>query len=287
LSPGEALYFFATPILLGWAVETLAPTVFTARDWLAPFVVAVPYLAVGYAGRRPAFAFVGAAALAVAVLERWFGLEATVVLLGLTLLWAALDHRLDRSDGRWYAVGTLALALTHLFDADARARDYYDPAFTGAWAGVQWLAVGVTALLAARLWKREPLSDAARITHWGLWLLAGTLTLFGITEEIQRYFRLSAATRTAASLASGLSVSAWWLVFAAALVTLGLRRGLRAARLAGLSVAGLAVLKVLAFDLASLDALYRVASVFILGLVSLLLAYLYHRQARDPSSGPT
>ena len=36
--------------------------------------------------RAPAFAFVGAAALAVATLERWTGLEATVVLLGLTLL---------------------------------------------------------------------------------------------------------------------------------------------------------------------------------------------------------
>jgi hypothetical protein len=37
---------------------------------------------------------------------------------------------------------------------------------------------------------------------------------------------------------------------------------------------------VLLFDLSSLDALYRVASVFILGLVSLLLAYLYNREAR-------
>jgi len=45
------------------------------------------------------------------------------------------------------------------------------------------------------------------------------------------------------------------------------------------------VLKVLIFDLSSLDALYRVGSVFILGLVSLLLAYLYHRQARSPAGG--
>jgi uncharacterized membrane protein len=80
-------------------------------------------------------------------------------------------------------------------------------------------------------------------------------------------------------------VSAWWLVFAAALVVLGLRRSLRPVRLAGLAVAGLAVLKVLVFDLSSLDALYRVGSVFILGLVSLLLAYLYHRQARSADTG--
>ncbi len=276
-SVGEALYFFTTPILLGWAVRTVAPAAFATHDWLAALVVAVAYLAVGYGTPRPAFALVGAAALAVATLQRWAGLEATAVLLGLTVLWAALDHRLGRADGRWYALGTLALALVHLFEAGAGRRDYHDPAFVGAWAVVQWLAIAITVALAARLWKREPLTDAARLAHWGLWLTAGLLTLFGVTEEIRRYFRLQSATTAAASLASGLSVSAWWLVFAAALVTLGLRRNIRAARLAGLCVAGLAVLKVLAFDLASLDALYRVASVFILGLVSLLLAYLYHR----------
>jgi len=49
--------------------------------------------------------------------------------------------------------------------------------------------------------------------------------------------------------------------------------------------AGLAVIKVLVFDLASLDALYRVGSVFILGLV-FLLAYLYHRQGRSNAPQP-
>ena len=43
------------------------------------------------------------------------------------------------------------------------------------------------------------------------------------------------------------------------------------------------MIKVLVFDLSSLDALYRVGSVFILGLVFLLLAYLYHRQGRAAS----
>jgi uncharacterized membrane protein len=286
-SPGEALYFFTTPVLLGWAVQALAPATFKEHEWLAALVVALPYLAVGYAYPRPAFAFVGAAALAVATLARWSGLEATVVLLGLSLLWAALDHRLGRSDGRWLAAGTLALALTHLHGADAARRDYHDPAFTGMWAGVQWLAVGVTALLAARLWKREPFTNAARLVHRGLWLVAGALLFVGVTEEIRRYFRLESATRATASLASGLSVSAWWLVAAAALVMLGLRRDLRAVRIAGLGVAGLAVLKVLVFDLASLDALYRVGSVFILGLVSLLLAYLYHREARRTDPDPS
>jgi uncharacterized membrane protein len=51
-------------------------------------------------------------------------------------------------------------------------------------------------------------------------------------------------------------------------------------RVAGLGVAAAAVAKVLFSDLASLDAFYRIGSVFILGIVSLALAWLYHRQAR-------
>jgi uncharacterized membrane protein len=108
-----------------------------------------------------------------------------------------------------------------------------------------------------------------------------------VTAEIQRYFQLQGLAPETASLASGLAVSAWWLLFAATLVAVGFRRELKAARVGGLLVAGLAVVKVLVFDLSSLDALYRVGSVFILGLVFLLLAYLYHRQERGGATRPS
>ena len=66
-----------------------------------------------------------------------------------------------------------------------------------------------------------------------------------------------------------------------ALVAAGFRLALQPARVAGLVVAGLAVLKVVLFDLSSLDALYRVGSVFLLALVALSLAYLYYRYDRS------
>ena len=143
-----------------------------------------------------------------------------------------------------------------------------------------WATALVSMLLAAGLWRRAGLVPGSPVPHGGLWALGGALILFGVTAEIRRYFNLKTLSAYTASLASSLAVSAWWLVFAAALVGLGFRRGLKPARVAGLGVAGLAVIKVLLFDLSSLDALYRVGSVFILGLVFLLLAYLYHRQGR-------
>ena len=76
----------------------------------------------GYLRPRPAFAVVGAAALAVAALERWSGVSQVWALLGLAVLWASLDLRLGRTDGRWYGLITLAAALQQLFDGAAGAR---------------------------------------------------------------------------------------------------------------------------------------------------------------------
>ena len=80
-------------------------------------------------------------------------------------------------------------------------------------------------------------------------------------------------------------MSAWWLVFAAALILFGFRRGIKPIRMAGLAAAGLAVAKVVLFDLSSLDALYRIGSVFFLALVMLSLAYVYYRQDRSETEG--
>lgn len=284
-SLGEMIYFFLTPFLLGWAVHGVAPQWFDRHEGMVALIVAVPYLIAGYLRPRPMFAVVAAGALGLAVWHHWDGVERVWALLALALLWAALDHRLHRDDGRWYALATLWAALNHLFTGALMQRTAADPAFVGSWALALWGAVAVTVALAARLWRVSSESGAGPVVQAILWVVAGAMALFGVTGEIQRYFALESVSAQTANLAAGLAVSAWWLVFAAALVGVGFRRALKPARIAGLSVAGLAVVKVLIFDLSSLDALYRVGSVFTLGLVFLLLAYLYHRQGRASAAG--
>ncbi|HET7426824.1 MAG TPA: DUF2339 domain-containing protein [Gemmatimonadales bacterium] len=280
-SVGEALYFFVTPVLIGYAVHNLDSAWFDAHPWVAPLIVGVPYVLAGYVRPRPAFAVVGAVALAVAAVQRWEAVPQVWALLALAVLWAALDRALDRTDGRWYGLVTLFAALQELFDGATGTRTVSDAAFVGPWALTLWGATGVTAAYAARLWRVEAGREDTRLIRSSLWTIAGALTLFGVTGELRRYFALHSLSADTAALASGLAVSAWWLLFAAALVALGFRLALQPARVAGLAVAGLAVFKVIFFDLSTLDALYRVGSVFLLALVALSLAYLYYRHDRS------
>lgn len=283
-SAGEAFYFVVTPLLLGWAVYGVAPRWFDERPGLVAVIVALPYLFAGYQRVRPVFALVGAAAVGVAAWLHFSGVERVWALLALTLLWAALDHAHKRDDGRWYALGTLWAALDQLFTGALLGRRVGDAAFVGSWPMAMWGTVAVSGALAAGLWRSIVQSGVAPLVRGALWALAGAMVLFGVTGEIRRYYEVKAASPQAVNLAAELAVSAWWLIFAAALVGFGFRRNHKPARIAGLAVAGLAVVKVLVFDLSSLDALYRVGSVFILGLVFLLLAYLYHRQGRGEAA---
>jgi uncharacterized membrane protein len=254
--------------------------VFELHDGLVPVLIALPYLAVGYGTRHRPFALVAVITLAVAALAEWNSAVSVLVLLGLALLWAALDHLRAREDGRWYALGTWVVAVGHLLLTDLPERGYSAPAFTDLWAVALWCGIAVAAVLAGGLLKLpdEP-GPRARELRPVLWTSAGLLLLFGLTGELVRGFRLSNLPPATASLAGGLAVSAWWICFAGACFAGGFRRQVRALRLAGFAVAALALTKVLLVDLSTLSAFYRVGSAFILGLVSLAVAYAYHRRA--------
>jgi hypothetical protein len=283
-SLGESFYFYVSVPLLGFALHAVAPDRFNDAPGLVPFLIALPYLAVGlYRVDRQPFTMVAAGTLVVAALFQWPGLEATWALLALAHLWALSDHLLKRTDGARYALATFAVGLWHQLSVDLPTRPPGEAAFFGPWALTLWLSLETTIALAIGL-LRDPESLprlGARVRPL-LWILAGLLLLFGVTGELTRAFRLSALDPVTAELAGGLSVSAWWMCSAAACFVAGFRRRIRALRLAGFAVASLALLKVVLVDLSRLDALYRVGSAFILGVVSLAIAYAYHRSvARD------
>ena len=78
-SAGEALYFFVTPVLLGWAVHGLDARYFDARPWLASRAGrACPICSRATLGPDRPSRLVGAAALGIAAVQRWEGVPAGV-----------------------------------------------------------------------------------------------------------------------------------------------------------------------------------------------------------------
>jgi hypothetical protein len=131
-------------------------------------------------------------------------------------------------------------------------------------------------MLAAHWWRvPATASPSLRAGAVALWTVGGAALLLGGSIELHRFF--------VAKLAADLAISAFWIIYAGALVQLGFWRERKAVRSAGLAVAGLAIVKIAFYDLANLEALYRVASFFILAVIALAVAYLYNRTAKHVS----
>lgn len=276
----QSLYFYVTPFWLVWAVWELKLSAFDTHEGLPVAIVAVAYLAVACTGPRRPFALVGALGAVIAILWEWHDSLTTSGALGILALAFGAHARVGKKQD-WNHLALIptacAIWLLWMIAADHRAVDA--PAFIDPWARVWWGIIAVTIALATDL--SAPDADDGPVHRRGvLWAVAGALLWLGVTNELTRFFRLHLPDPGRAGLAGGLAVSVWWVVLAGALVLFGFRRTLRPLRLAGLWLAGIAVIKVIFVDLGNLDALYRVASVFGLGLVSLLVAWLYHRQAK-------
>jgi uncharacterized membrane protein len=70
-------------------------------------------------------------------------------------------------------------------------------------------------------------------------------------------------------------ISVFWGLFALSLLTGGIIRNVRAIRLSGLTIFLVAAIKVIVYDLNSLDQLYRIIAFILLGIVLLAGAYVY------------
>jgi uncharacterized membrane protein len=170
------------------------------------------------------------------------------------------------------AVALVALAFYLIFGLAREVRAASDPAFVGLWS-IGWYVQCALPMLAAHWWRvpatSSPLLRAGAVA---LWTIGGAALLLGGSIELHRFF--------VAKLAADLAISAFWIIYAGALVQLGFWRDRKAVRSAGLAVAGLAICKIAFYDLSNLEALYRVASFFILAVIALAVAYLYNRTAK-------
>lgn len=140
-------------------------------------------------------------------------------------------------------------------------------AYLGLWGGLAWAAVA----LGARWWLAR-LPGPGRLAL----LLAALVMGFACTSL--------ETSRVATNLASdpavrGAALSIWWGILGFGAIVFGFTRRVTPARNVGLALLGVASLKAVILDLASVPAIWRVASFIGLGLLLIAVTVVYQRFA--------
>ena len=136
------------------------------------------------------------------------------------------------------------------------------------------------ALVCAHRW-REALTPQEKPLFAVLAVGINILLLAGLTSEVELYYdtaRLETQTFVRNRLAESLTVSLLWTAYAAGLVLLGVRFSSAVLRWQALALFALTSLKVFFADLAYLRGFYRIVSSIALGIVLLIISYLYQRR---------
>lgn len=145
---------------------------------------------------------------------------------------------------------------------------------------VQLLQYFIPALLfATKAWLAE--GEAYRASR-KLYGIVALLSLFiWISAEVKLYFATSYAG-SGTSEWEIYSYSIFWLIYAVALIVVGLRRHQQDIRLAGLGLLAIVTLKVFLGDLGNLEGIARALSFMGLGLALIGLGYLYRQLKPRP-----
>lgn len=190
----------------------------------------------------------------------------------------ALGVWLGRVEAR--AAGLVALTLaTLVFWGLISGRPAGEAAFVGGWA-----LTGLVASLSFAGWSLAVARGDATSLELDLrpFLLLASAAFFlgwGTGEILRFYGDLEEPARWI--LARDLSISAFWLVYAAAILIAGFWLDQAAVRWGGLGMALIAAGKVFAYDLSQMSRLYRIFSFVLLAVVLLAVSYRYQRWQRS------
>ena len=246
--------------------------------------------------RRDLATFLWSAAAVLALIAAPLLLEDTWLVLALAAggaVAAALGRLLSEPRLWPPAVTAVALAAVYTLAELAQPADFVYAERAPA-DGVPAVAIVAAALVGLLLSLRR-IRPKDAVDRWiddriasfetlGRWSLAGAL-LYGASLGILGLVEALSNARDTTELQRGhTAVSAFWGVTAFSAVVVGLRRGLRVVRLAGLGLFALALGKLFLYDLASLSSVSRALSFLAVGAVLLLAGFFYQRlSAEEPA----
>jgi uncharacterized membrane protein len=195
---------------------------------------------------------------------------------GAVVFWMAL-----RADSRWLRAGAwvlLALAAFRWGQSDIQQTTTSYQLLLNARA---MTGLYLVALLYFAAWKGKAAERSV------LMIAASILTVIVMSSEIVSFWNLRSGSADAL-VAREMMLSASWVAYAALLVVLGMRRKYAPIRYFAIALFGIALLKVFFVDLETLGGIYRVAGFLVVGLILLVVSFLYQRNAANerPTRSP-
>lgn len=184
----------------------------------------------------------------------------------------------------------IALATLQVFNLLASPLPLGDTPWLNPRALATALAIGGLAWLAWRI-THDPVDEVRNEARTALIVVANLLALAFVSAEIHAYFARQAFGASAggelraaadAGLMEQVTLSVTWALYAVVLVFVGIRQRFAPARYLAIGLFAVVVVKVLYFDIAGLDRVYRMLSVLGVGILLLVASYLYQRRAEAP-----
>ena len=186
---------------------------------------------------------------------------------GAVLVWLSFTLRLPLL--RYYSYAIFFITAGRLFFFDQLVYlPTYKPILNERFLA---FAVSIAAFYLAGYFihqKREMIAETEKqvLSIYPIFFVAANFfTVWVLSAEVVNYFDTS------------LALTALWAIYAVALLVVGMIRRWRSVRLWALALLAIPILKVFLWDVFTLKQLYRIIAFVGLGILLLVMAYLYHR----------
>ena len=188
---------------------------------------------------------------------------------GVALFWIG-----SKADRPWLRAGAWALIGLAVFrwlqpDIQETTTSFVVLANARALTG---LAIVAAFYLAAWIGPRSRHRDQERAA---LLVGASLVTLTVLSTEIMSFWTLRGTA--ADDVARQMMLSASWVMYAAVLVLVGMRRKYVPIRYFAMALFGVSLLKIFLIDLATVGGIYRVIGFLVVGVILVLVSFLYQR----------
>ncbi|MGH9814852.1 MAG: DUF2339 domain-containing protein [Candidatus Acidiferrales bacterium] len=183
---------------------------------------------------------------------------------------------------RYQAFALFGLMLAKLFFADSTQMGgvYYSLfAFNPRFAAFALVVACFALVLGLARRESDALAGTEQTLMRAMGVIINVVALWGLSLEVYQFFMPPSGQQWSrdTGLAQQLGLSLLWTVYATALVITGIRRQRQGLRYQGLVLFGITIVKVFIFDLGYLSGIYRVASSLALGIVLLVIAFIYQK----------